>query len=171
MRRIHRILEASSALLGIGRGGHAFNDADFVTGLQLLGQVLANQARAFAIIRAYKRHRDVLAFDDGRIQLVVDVDHGDTSINGFLDHRNHGFGICRCDDQRIDLGQDHLLDDAGLASGIRFVFDAVGDQLEFAGMVFLVRLGAIFHGQEELIGQGFHDQRDFGFFRRFGEGR
>eukprot|EP01136_Pigoraptor_vietnamica_P019966 Opistho-1_new@68218 len=171
LRRVHRILEAGGALLGVGGGGHTFDDADFVTGLQLLGQVLANQTCALAVVRPHEWHADVLAFDDLRIELVVDVDHGDTGIDGFLDHRHHGLGIGRCDNQRIDLRQNHLLDDAGLASGIGLVLDAIGDQVEIGGVFFLVGLGAVFHGQEEFVGQGFHDQRDFGFFRRLGESR
>src|SRR3990167_2678148 len=171
LRRFHRVLEACGASLGVGGGGHTFNDADFVTGLQLLGQILADQTSAFAVIRAYERDGDVLAFDHGRVELVIYVDHGDTGIDGFLDHGNHGLGVSRRDDQRIDLGQNHLLDDARLARSIRFVLDAVGDQLEIAGMVFLISLGTVFHGQEELVGQGLHDQCDFGFFRSLGESR
>ncbi|MNK66855.1 hypothetical protein D3C87_861840 [compost metagenome] len=171
LRRLHRILETCGPLLGIGGGGHTFDDADFVTGLQLFGQVIPHQPCALAVVRAYERNIDVFAFDDGGVQLVVDVDHGDTGIDGFLDHRDHGLGVCRCNHQCIDLGQDHLLDDARLARGVGFILDAVGDELEFAGVIFLVGLGAVFHGQEEFVGQGFHDQRDFRFFSGFGERR
>ena len=54
---------------------------------------------------------------------------------------------------------------------VRFILDSVGYQIKICGMLFLVGLGAILHGQEEIFGQGFHDQGDFGFFRGVGEGR
>ena len=46
-----------------------------------------------------------LLLTHGRVELVIDVDHGDTGIDGLLDHRHHGLGVGRRDDQRIDLGQ------------------------------------------------------------------
>ncbi|MCY1177536.1 hypothetical protein D9M73_178480 [compost metagenome] len=64
-----------------------------------------------------------------------------------------------------------MLDDADLVGGVGFILDAVGDELELAGVVFLVGLGAVFHGQEEFVGQGLHHQRDFRLFRRLGERR
>src|SRR5471030_84079 len=169
--RFHRILEACGAGLGVGGGGHAFDDANFVTGLQLLGQVIAHQTRTFAVVRTYERYGDVLAFDDGRIKLVVDVDHGNTGIDGFLEHRDHSLGVCWRDDQSIDLVHNHLLDDANLVTRVRFVLDAVGDQVKIGGVFFLVGLGAVFHGQEEFVGQGFHDQGNFRFFGGVGESR
>ncbi|MNE35394.1 hypothetical protein D3C80_1291520 [compost metagenome] len=171
LRRLHRILETCGSLLGIGGGGHTFDDADFVTGFELFGQIIAHQPRPLAVVRAYERYIDVFAFDHGGVQLVVDVDHGDTGIDGFLDHRDHGLGVCRRNHQCIDLGQDHLLDDTRLACGVGFILDAVGDEVEFAGVIFLVGLGAVFHCQEELVGQGFHDQCDFRFFSGFSKSR
>ncbi|MNE24938.1 hypothetical protein D3C80_1182500 [compost metagenome] len=161
LRRLHRILEACGAGLGIGGGGHTFDDADFITGLELLGQVLTHQARALAVVRAYERYAEVFALEDIRVQTVVDVDHGDAGVHGLFHHRHQSFGVRWGNDQGVDPGNDHLLDNANLVAGIGLVLDAVGNQLEFAGVVFLVGLGAVFHGQEELVGEGFHHQRHF----------
>ena len=52
---------------------------------------------------------------------------------------------------------EDLLDDADLFTGIGFVLDAVGNQLEIVRVGFLVVLGAVFHGAEEFVGQRLHD--------------
>ena len=44
--------------------------------------------------------------------------------------------------------------------GIGLVLDAVGDQVELRRVVFLIVLRAGLHGQEELVGERLHHQRD-----------
>ena len=50
--------------------------------------------------------------------------------------------------------------------GIGFVLDAVRDQVELAGVMFLVVLRAGFHREEELVGERLHHERDFRLRRR-----
>ncbi len=166
-RRVHRIPEAGGALLGIGGRGDPFDDADLVAGLQSLRQVLADQPRTLAVVGPDEGHADLLRLQHLRVEAVVDVDHHDAGIQRFLHHRHQRLGIGRRDHQCVDPGNDHLLDDADLAGGIGLVLDAVGNQFEPVGMLLLVGLGAVLHGQEELVRQRLHHQRDPGLLGSF----
>ena len=131
----------------------------------MLGQVVAHQLGAFAVIRAYKRNIEVFAFEYFRVQAIVDVDHLDTGIGSLFQHTGECLGVGGSNDKRINLGVDHFVDNGDLRAGIGFVLDAVGDQLEFCWVRFLVILRTVGHGDEKLIGKGLHDQTHG---RRFG---
>ncbi len=153
-------------MLRIDGGRHTFDDADLVAFLDLLGQVVADQLGALAVIRANERHGDAFFLERGVIQLVVDIHHDDAGVDGFLDDRYQRFRIGGSDHQAVDLGNDHLFDDLDLVRGVLFVLDAIGNQVILGGVGFLMFLGAVFHGQEKFIGQRFHHQRNL----RFGSG-
>ncbi len=147
-------------MLRVGRGRHAFDNADFIAGFELLGEICPHLSRTLRVIRADKRHVQVFRLEHVRIEPVIDIHHDDPCIHGLLDDRDQRLRIGRGNHERIDLRDDHLLHDANLVRGIGFVLDAVGDQVELVCIVFLVILGAGFHGQEKLVRQRLHDERD-----------
>jgi hypothetical protein len=127
--------------------------------LQLLAEEVADQFGALAVVRADEGHQEALLLQRGVVQFVVDVDHQNAGVDGLLQHRHQGLRVGRRDHQRVDLGDDHLLDQLDLGGGVLLVLDAVGDQVVLGGVGLLVLLGAVLHGQEELVGERLHHQR------------
>ncbi|CAM2156310.1 hypothetical protein PT2222_380029 [Paraburkholderia tropica] len=164
--RVHRVLEAGRALLRVGGGRHAFHDAHLVARLELLREVVADEARALAVVRPDERHVQVLRLEHVGIEPVVDVHDDDARVHGLLHDRHERFRVGGREHDGVDLRDDHLLDDLDLRGRIGFVLDAVGDEVEGAGVVLLVVLRAVFHGQEELVGERLHDERDLGLVGR-----
>ena len=163
---LHGVLVAQGALLRIEGGGHAFDDAHLVARLQRLGQVVAHQLGACTVVGADKGHGDVLFLQRIGIELVVDVDHEDALVDGRLDHGHQRLGVGRGQHDGADLLRHGLFDHLDLRCRVGLVLDAVGHQRVFLGMGLLVRLGAVFHGAEELVGQRLHDERDLGLVLR-----
>jgi hypothetical protein len=142
------------ALLRVIGGGHAFDDADGVALLDLLGQEVADHLGALAVVRADERHGDAL-LQGARVELVVDIDDDDARIDGFFQHRHQRLRVRRGDHERVHARDDHLLDQLDLARRIRFILDAVRQQVVLGGIGLLVRLGTVFHGQENSLASDF----------------
>ena len=64
------------------------------------------------------------------------------------------------DHDRLHALRDHLLDQRDLLGDVGLVADAVDDQLVLGCVGGLVLLGAVGHGDEELVGERLHHQGD-----------
>src|ERR1051325_2815426 len=96
-------------------------DADFVAGLELLGEVVAGELRALAVVRADERHDQVLLLERVGVELVVDVDDDHALGHGFGQDRHQRLGVGRGDDDRVDVLDQHLLHDLDLRGGVGLV--------------------------------------------------
>jgi len=67
--------------------------------------------------------------------------------------RDKRLGIGGGNDDGIHFLGDHLFHQVNLTPHIQFVFDAIGEQFVLAAVGSLVRLRAVFHRQEELVGE------------------
>jgi hypothetical protein len=162
----HGVFESQPALLAVEGGRNAFDDGHFVARSKMLRERVADLAGAGTIVRAYERHGMPGLFEDIGVQLVVDVHDEDARLRRPPEDRHERFRVRRRNHDRIDLLRDHLLDEVHLLGQIRFVPDAVHDQLVVGGVRRLMPPGSFRHRAEELVRQRLHDECDLRLSRR-----
>jgi hypothetical protein len=159
----HGVFKSGAALLAVEGGGDAFDDGNFVAGLESFSEGLAYLASAFAIVGADEGDFEASLLKDFGVEFIIDVYDEDAGVFGAFENGDEGLGIGRGNDNGVDLASDHLFDEVHLLGEVGFIFNAVDDQIVFAGIGLLMFFCAIGHGAEEFVGERFHDERHFRF--------
>ena len=129
-------------------------------GSEFRGQTIPHRLGAFAVVRPDEGELGAALREHGGIELVVDVDDDDPGFLGFAARGHERLRVGGRNDNGVHLLRDHLLDEVDLPADVQLVLDAVGEEGVVLGVLLLVSLGAVLHGEEELVRQGFHDERD-----------
>jgi hypothetical protein len=154
-----RVFETQLALQRVVGAGVAFDDDDLGPRPQCLGQFIARELGAAAVVRPHEGEVEAGLLQRGRVQRHVEVHDRDAGLQGPRDGRHHGARIRRRNDDHVVLLGDEVFDSGGLRVEVGFRLHAHGLQLEVAAFL-LVGQSPFGHVLEELIGQGLHDQPD-----------
>ena len=130
----------------IEAGSDAFEHCDLVSWFEGFREVLTDTFGAQEVIRTDKGDRQGFGFEDFLVEFVIDIDHDQSGESGSAQNRNERFGVGRGDDDRLDFGGDHFVDDGSLAGKIPFVLDAVDDQLVLLRILGLMLFCSLGHG-------------------------
>ncbi len=156
-----RVHEAELALRGVVGLGVALEDDDLAARPECLGERVARELGAGAVVGPEEGEIDAGRLLGVLIEFDVDVDHLDAGFHRLGDRRDHRLRIRRRDDDDVVFLGDEVLDRVDLRGEVALVLHADRLELELVGVRRRVFLRARLHLFEELVGQRLHNEPDF----------
>ena len=148
--RVHKALFTLQGVVGLRV---ALEDDDLGARPEFLGERIASELGAGAVVGTEKREIDAGRLLGVAIKFDIDVDHLYAGFQRFRDRGDHRFGIGRSDDNDVIFLGDEVFDRVDLRGEIALIFHSNRLEVEFVGVRGRIFVRARLHLLKELVRQ------------------